>query len=114
MRRVRQRLTFVHLLCFLYSRCILAIVTMLRRQGGNLKSAALGFRAHSGWTALVALSMSKGAPCVLSRQRIHLVETFTYRFRQPFHSAKNMPLDEARAFIAGVQAQARSLAYRAV
>ena len=79
-----------------------------------MKSAALGFRAHSGWTALVALSLARGAPCVLARQRIHLVKTFTYRFRQPYHTAKNMPLDEARAFIAGVQAQARSLAYRAL
>jgi hypothetical protein len=79
-----------------------------------MKSAALGFRAHSGWTALVALSISKGTPCVLARQRIHLVETFTYRFRQPYHTAKNMPLDQGRAFIASVQTQARDLAYRAV
>jgi hypothetical protein len=79
-----------------------------------MKSAALGFRAHSGWTALVALSVSKGVPCVLARQRIHLVETFTYRFRQPYHTAKTMPLDQGRAFIAGVQTQARDLAYRAV
>jgi hypothetical protein len=79
-----------------------------------MKSAALGFRAHSGWTALVALSVTKGAPCVLARQRIHLVEPFTYRFRQPYHTAKNLPLDEARAFVVGVQTHARSLAYRAV
>ena len=79
-----------------------------------MKSAALGFRAHSGWTALVALSVSKGAPCILARQRIHLVETFTYRFRQPYHTAKGLPLDEARAFVVGVQTHARSLAYRAV
>jgi hypothetical protein len=79
-----------------------------------MNSAALGFRAHSGWTALVALTVTKGAPCVLARQRIHLVETFTYRFRQPYHTAKNLPLDEARAFVAGVQTQARSLAYRAI
>jgi hypothetical protein len=79
-----------------------------------MKSAALGFRAHSGWTALVALSVSKGAPCVLARQRIHLVETFTYRFRQPYHTAKNLPPDEARAFVAEVRTQARSLAHRAI
>jgi hypothetical protein len=79
-----------------------------------MKSAALGFRAHSGWTALVALSVSKGAPCVLARQRIHLVEIFTYRFRQPYHSAKNTPLDEASAFISRVQTEARNLAYRAI
>jgi hypothetical protein len=79
-----------------------------------MKSAALGFRAHSGWTALVAVSVSKGAPSVLARQRIHLVETFTYRFRQPYHTAKRIPLDEARAFISRVQAEARSLAYHAI
>jgi hypothetical protein len=79
-----------------------------------MKSAALGFRAHSGWTALVAVSVSKGAPSVLARQRIHLVGTFTYRFRQPYHTAKRIPLDEARAFIARVQAEARSLAYHAI
>ena len=79
-----------------------------------MKSAALGFRAHSGWTALVALSVSKGVPCVLARQRIHLIQTFTYRFRQPYHSAKTMPLDEGRDFVAGVRTQARDLAYRAI
>ncbi|MGA7840717.1 MAG: hypothetical protein WCA34_07350 [Candidatus Acidiferrales bacterium] len=79
-----------------------------------MKSAALGFRAHSGWTTLVALSLARGAPCVLARQRIHLVETFTYRFRQPYHTAKRMPLDEARTFIAEVRTQARSLAHRAI
>jgi hypothetical protein len=79
-----------------------------------MKSAALGFRAHSGWTALVALSVSKGVPCVLARQRIHLIQTFTYRFRQPYHTAKTMPLDEGRDFVAGVRTQARDLAYRAI
>jgi hypothetical protein len=79
-----------------------------------MKSAALGFRAHSGWTALVAVSVSNGAPCVLARQRIHLVETFTYRFRQPYHTAKRIPLEEARTFISRVQAEARRLAYHAI
>jgi hypothetical protein len=79
-----------------------------------MKSAALGFRAHSGWTSLVALSVSKGAPRILARRRIHLVETFSYHFRQPYHTAKKMPLDEARAFISRAQTEARSLAYRAI
>ncbi len=79
-----------------------------------MKSAALGFRAHSGWTALVALSVTKGVPCVLARQRVHLVETFTYEFRQPYHTAAKMSLDEGRAFISRVQTEARSLAHRAI
>jgi hypothetical protein len=79
-----------------------------------LKSAALGFRAHSGWTALVALSVTKGEPNILARQRLHLVDTFTYKFRQPYHTAEKMPLDEARASIARVETQAKRLAYRAI
>ena len=79
-----------------------------------MKSAAVGFRAHSGWTALVAVSLSKGMPCVLARQRLHLVETFTYEFRQPFHTGEKLPLDEARAFISRIETEAKSLAYRAI
>lgn len=79
-----------------------------------MKSAAVGFRAHSGWTALVALAVTKGVPSVLARQRLHLVETFTYEFRQPFHTGEKMPLDEARAFISRAQKEARRLALRAI
>jgi hypothetical protein len=79
-----------------------------------MKSAAVGFRAHSGWTALIALAVTKGVPSVLSRQRLHLVETFTYEFRQPFHTGEKMPLDEARAFISRAQKEARRLALQAI
>jgi hypothetical protein len=95
---IQQGLTLVFLLCFL----------------SDVKTAALGFRAHSGWTVLVALSVSKGVPCVLARQRVHLVETFIYKFRQPYHTAKRMSPDEGRAFVAQVQARARRMAYRAI
>ena len=79
-----------------------------------MKDAALGFRAHSGWTALVAVSVSKGSPVVLARQRLHLVETFTYEFRQPYHTAEKMPLSGAGDFISRVRDEARRLAYRAI
>lgn len=79
-----------------------------------MKYAAVGFRAHSGWTALVALAVTNSVPAVLARQRVHLVETFTYRFRQPYHTAKNLPIDEASAFISRIQSEARSLALIAI
>ncbi|MFZ3332534.1 MAG: hypothetical protein WA197_18000 [Candidatus Acidiferrales bacterium] len=79
-----------------------------------MKSAALGFRAHSGWTALVALSVTKGVPTVLARQRLHLVETFTYRFRQPYHTAEKMALEEAQAFISRIETKAGAIAERAI
>jgi hypothetical protein len=79
-----------------------------------MKSAAVGFRAHSGWIALVALAVTKGVPSVLARQRLHLVETFTYEFRQPFHTGEKLPLEEARAFISRAQKEARRLALHAI
>jgi hypothetical protein len=78
------------------------------------KQAALGFRAHSGWTALIAVCVDRGSPAVLARRRVHLVETFTYEFRQPYHTAKKMPPDEGREFISRMQEEARRLAYRAI
>jgi hypothetical protein len=78
------------------------------------KQAALGFRAHSGWTALVAVCVDRGSPVVLARQRVHLVETFTYEFRQPYHTAKTIPPGEGREFISRMRAEARRLAYRAI
>lgn len=77
-----------------------------------MKSAAIGFRPHSGWTAAVVLSVEKGEPVVLIRERIHLVKIFNYSYRQPYHTAAKAPLEEGRAFIAQVRSEARDLAYR--
>ena len=79
-----------------------------------MKRAAVGFRVHSGWTAMVALAIAKGSPAVLVRRRVNLVQTFTYEFRQPYHTAEKLPLEEARAFVARVRSEARRLARRAV
>lgn len=79
-----------------------------------MKQAAIGFRVHSGWAAVVAVCVEKGAPVVLARQRVHLVDTFTYEFRQPYHTAEKMLLGQAREFVARMQAEARRLAYRAI
>jgi hypothetical protein len=79
-----------------------------------MKSAAVGFRVHSGWSAIVTVCLEKGAPVVLQRRRVHLVEMFTYTFRQPYHTAEKMELAEARKFISQVRAKAKDLAYRAI
>ena len=79
-----------------------------------MKQAAVGFRVHSGWAAMVAVSVEKGAPAVLARQRVHFVETFTYEFRQPYHTAEKMPLDKARDFVSRMQSEARRLAHHAI
>src|SRR3989442_6059047 len=91
------------------ARCRSRFLTMAKS-----KQAAIGFRVHSGWAAAVAVCVDKGSPVVLARQRVHLVETFTYGFRQPYHTAEKMLLGQAREFIARMQVEARRLAYRAV
>ena len=64
-----------------------------------MKQAAVGFRVHSGWSALVTVSLENDVPRVVSRERVHLVETFIYKFRQPYHTAERMPLEKARVFV---------------
>jgi len=79
-----------------------------------MPKAAVGFRVHSGWAAMVAVSLEKGEPVVLCRERPHLVKIFNYSYRQPYHTAEKMPLEEARAFISKIRDDARSLAHGAL
>ena len=79
-----------------------------------MKSAAVGFRVHSGWTSLVVVALEKGRPVILARQRSQLVATFTYTFRQPYHTAENMSLDEAETFLETQRAESRKLAIEAL
>lgn len=63
---------------------------------------------------MVAVSLEKREPAVLVRDRVQLVKNFTYESRQPFHTAAKLELDEARAFVAHMRKEARSLAARAI
>jgi len=75
-----------------------------------MKKAAVGFRVHSGWAAMVAVALEKSGPVLLYRERPHLVKIFSYSYRQPYHTAAKMPLEEARTFISQVRDEARGLA----
>jgi hypothetical protein len=75
-----------------------------------VQTAALGFRVHSGWAAAVVLGGPVDAPVVIDRRKIQLVKVFSYAYRQPYHTAKQMPLKDAKEFIAGVQSDAKRLA----
>jgi hypothetical protein len=79
-----------------------------------MKPAALGFRVHSGWTSLIALTLENNQPIILSRQRPHLVATFSYTFRQPYHTAEKMDLAEAQTFLDQQRDEARVLALSAL
>jgi len=79
-----------------------------------MQPAALGFRVHSGWTSLVAVALEKNQPIILLRQRPHLVATFSYAYRQPYHTAEKMTLDEARTFLEQQRLEVHRLAVEAI
>jgi hypothetical protein len=75
-----------------------------------MQNAAVGFRVHSGWAAVVVVCGPPQTPQVVDRRRIELVKTFTYTFRQPYHTAKKMPSQDAMKFIRDVRSDAKRLA----
>jgi hypothetical protein len=75
-----------------------------------VQSAAVGFRVHSGWAAVIVVCGTAERPVVVDRRRIELVKTFSYTFRQPYHTAGKMPLQDAVKFIRDVQSDATRLA----
>ncbi len=77
-----------------------------------MKQAAVGFRAIQAGP-LWSRYRLKSLPRALLRQRPHLVKTFTYEFRQPYHTAGRRPA-EASSIIAHVRTDARQLAYQAI
>src|SRR5262245_28372092 len=75
-----------------------------------MNRAAIGFRVHSGWAAMVAVALEDGLPVVLDRRKLLLVKTFTYTFRQPYHTAEKMALSGAAEFVRGAEKESQELA----
>lgn len=65
----------------------------------HANSVALGFRAHSGWAAAVALGGSARSPEVMDRRRIELIDAGSPGGFQPYHAARTMELAKAEEFI---------------
>jgi len=77
-------------------------------------SAALGFRAHSGWTAAVAVGGSADSPVILDRRRIETCDAAIRGSRQPFHAAEPLGFEKAEALIRRCRESSTLLATRAV
>jgi hypothetical protein len=75
-----------------------------------MKSATLGFRVHSGWAVAVVLRGPLNSPLVIDRRRIQLVKTFTYTYRQPYHTAEKMVGKDAAKFISSMRSESARLA----
>jgi len=79
-----------------------------------LKLVALGFRAHSGWAAAVALAGPAAAPEVIVRLRLVIADPATAGSKQPYHAAEKMPFPDAEVFMSRCTDSTRMLANEAV
>lgn len=79
-----------------------------------MRRAAAGIRAHSGWAAVVAITCETGAPEVLDRRRIVLVDPEVRGAGQPYHFAKQLKLKEAEQYLSRCAAISRRLALKAL
>jgi hypothetical protein len=60
---------------------------------------AAGFKAHSGWAALVAIGISDGELSLIERSRIELIEPGETWAKQPYHAAEDLPAAEAQRLV---------------
>ena len=79
-----------------------------------MKRAAIGVRMHSGWGALVAVSISAGRVEVIERRRIAVTTPQTPGANQPYHFAENLELSEAEEFLGNCFEASKRLALTAV
>jgi len=66
---------------------------------GVSETAALGFRAHSGWTVAVAVAGSLSKPEVLERRRIETADAAIPGSKQPYHAAERLDIRKAETLI---------------
>src|SRR5229473_6406569 len=71
---------------------------------------ALGFRAHSGWAALVAAAGTIDAPRILERRRIVIADPEMSGSKQPYHAAAELPFPQAEALVRRAVESSRALA----
>jgi len=76
--------------------------------------AAVGFRAHSGWAAAVAVAGPADAPAAIARRRIEMVDRGVPGAAQPYHAAAGLNLRDAERMVTNCAARAALLAQRAL
>lgn len=79
-----------------------------------LSPAAIGFRAHSGWAAAVAITVPADAPVVITRRRIEMMEHGAAGPSQPYHAAVGLEIREAQQLVADSAARSAVLATTAL
>jgi hypothetical protein len=74
---------------------------------------AFGFKAHSGWAALVAIGKNETDLEVVDRRRVELVDSAQVEWaKQPYHAAEGLKSSEARKIVKRGIDSARRIAIR--
>lgn len=60
---------------------------------------ALGFKAHSGWAALVVIGNTGKELRVVDRRRLELVDSGSSWAKQPYHAAQGLAISDAQTLI---------------
>jgi hypothetical protein len=68
----------------------------------------LGWRVHSWWAVVVAVSGTSASPVIVHRERVTLLDDASVR--EPYHAAVALPPAEARALIGSVEEAAAAAA----
>jgi len=85
-----------------------------RKQRAKQVPAALGFRAHSGWAAMVAVAGTRRAPVVLDRRKIILADPQISGSKQPYHFAEPMEFSKAESYVSRCIERTNALARESV
>jgi hypothetical protein len=73
-------------------------------------STAIGFAPHSGWAAAVGAYRVEGGFCIVARARIELTDPDAPDSKQPYHTLRDLPIDEAVERLAEYEAAAKLMA----
>jgi hypothetical protein len=79
-----------------------------------MESAALGFRMHSGWGVLVAVSGAADSVAVVDRRRIVVADPSAPGGNQPYHFAANLSGNDCEEFIAKCRDRTERMAFSAI
>src|SRR5215475_2978709 len=79
-----------------------------------MKECAIGIRVHSGWGALVAIAGDAGAPEVIERWRVEIIDRKKPGAMQPYHFARDLERAAAEEFISQSAAASSKLAVIAI
>ena len=61
--------------------------------------AALGFRAHAGWAAAVAVAGTPAVLAVIDRRRLEIADPTDGDAKQPYHAAEGLALADAARLV---------------